>query len=247
MIAIPAMDIIDGSCVRLRMGDYAEKTVYHSNPVDMAKQFADSGLRRLHLVDLDGARAKHVVNLTIIERIANETPLILDVGGGLKTAEDLDAVFHAGAHMATVGSLAALDRELTLSLLETWGADKLILGADCKDGKIAVGGWSTVTNIPVETFVSSYLEAGFRKVISTDISRDGMLNGPSLKLYSSLIDAARTCNCALELIASGGIRNIEDLDMLEKLGLSGAIIGKALYEGAVTTESLAMWQSEREM
>src|SRR5690554_2710950 len=246
MIAIPAMDIIDGSCVRLKMGDYAQKRVYHDDPVEVAKRCSDFGLKRLHLVDLDGARAGHVVNLRVMENIARETDLVIDVGGGLKTEADMESVFNAGAAMATVGSIAAQNRELTLTMLETWGSDRLILGADCRDGLIAVGGWSTVTDLDVDEFVLSYLTAGFISVVSTDIARDGMMNGPSLELYRRLLERVAASKLTMSLIASGGVRSIADLDDLESVGVSGAIIGKALYEGAMTEKALAEWQNARE-
>lgn len=246
MIAIVAMDIIDGSCVRLKMGDYAQKRVYHNNPLEVAKRFADSGLTRLHLVDLDGARAGHVVNLQILEAIAHATDLVIDVGGGLKSEADLDSVFNAGAAMATIGSLAAQNREMTLSMLDTWGPERLILGADCNKGLIAVGGWATVTDLPVDQFVVSYLEEGFTTVVSTDIEKDGMMRGPSLDLYRRLLASATKASLPIDLIASGGIRSLADLEDLKSVGVSGAIIGKALYEGAITEKALAEWQTSRE-
>jgi phosphoribosylformimino-5-aminoimidazole carboxamide ribotide isomerase len=229
MIVIPAMDIIDGSCVRLRMGDYATKQVYATDPVEVAKQFADHGLRRLHLVDLDGARAKRVVNIDVLKRILSSVDLVIDVGGGLHTKEDFQAVFSAGAAMATVGSLAARDRSLTLELLDAWGPQRLILGADCREGSIAVSGWEKTTGIPVVEFVAGYLGAGFSKVISTDISKDGMMEGPSISLYRTLMSAMDARGLHIELIASGGVSSLGDLDELKEAGLSGAIVGKALY------------------
>lgn len=245
MVAIPAMDIIDGSCVRLRMGDYASKQVYGTDPTEMAKMFADTGLSRLHLVDLDGAKAGRVRNLKVLERIAGETDLVIDVGGGLQSRQDFDAVFSAGAAMATVGSLAARDRELTLSLLQTFGPKRLVLGADCREGKIAVSGWETTTDLAVNDFVATYLAAGFRTVVSTDISRDGMMNGPSVELYEALLDDMAIRGLSMELVASGGIRSLTDLDILAEKGLSGAIIGKAMYEGAIEPKALAAWQASQ--
>ncbi len=242
MIAIPAMDIINGSCVRLRMGDYQSKQIYQRQPLDMAKQFADAGLKQLHLVDLDGAKAKHVVNLDVLETIATHTNLSIDVGGGLQSPEDFSSVFSAGAQQATVGSLAAHDRETTLRLLEIWGSDRLILGADCKDGYIAVSGWASVTSLEVHEFIASYIAAGFRKVVTTDIGRDGMLNGPSMQLYQSIMDTMQKKSLSIELIASGGIRNLEDIQALAKANLAGAIIGKALYEGYLSPIEIAEWQ-----
>lgn len=246
MMTIPAMDIIDGACVRLRMGDYSTKRVYHGSPLDQAKIFADAGLERLHLVDLDGAKAGHVVNLNVLESIARHTDLIIDVGGGIQSSDDFSAVFSAGAAMATVGSLAARDRETTLAMLDTWGSEKLILGADCKDGMIAVSGWASVTNLDIDSFVASYLQAGFYRVVSTDIGRDGMLNGPAIDLYRHLIQSMRAQSLSMELIASGGIRSITDLKALEQAGLAGAIVGKALYEGLIDIEELGAWQGGKE-
>ncbi len=243
MVIIPAMDIIDGHYVRLKMGDYTKKEVYGEDPLAMAKKIADAGLKRLHLVDLDGAKAKHIVNLIVLEKIARHTPLIIDVGGGLQSKQDFSDVFSAGASMATVGSLAAKQRNLTVELLRYWGPDKLILGADCREGMIAVGGWEQTTDLPLFDFVASYLKEGFTKVISTDISRDGMLNGPSIELYVELMQAMEDKGYKMELIASGGVRSIEDLDKLHSEKLSGAIIGKALYEGLVTVTDLVAWQA----
>ncbi len=244
MIAIPAMDIIGGSCVRLRMGDYDTKQVYATDPVEVAKRFAGSGLRRLHLVDLDGARAKQVRNLDMLERISASVDLTIDVGGGLQSAQDFSSVFDAGAAMATVGSLAARDRNLTLELLHRWGSERLILGADCRDGMIAVSGWESTTDLPVVDFIAGYLSSGFTKVVSTDISRDGMMSGPALALYEAIMSRAARDGLAIELIASGGIRSLGDLEVLSRAGLSGAIIGKAIYEGAIDIVRLAAWQAK---
>lgn len=242
-VAIPAMDIIDGACVRLRMGDYTSKHVYHTEPLEMAKAFVDAGLGRLHLVDLDGAKAGHTVNLKVLESIATHTDLIVDVGGGLQSPQDFASVFSAGAWMATVGSIAAKDRETTLSILATWGAKRLILGADCKDGMIAVSGWTAITSLHVLEFILSYLREGFSQVVSTDIGRDGMLNGPAVELYRDLLLLAQSHSLKMDLIASGGIRSISDLDVLRDMGLSGAIVGKALYEGLIDPKELSTWQS----
>lgn len=244
--AIPAMDIIDGSCVRLRMGDYSSKQVYHADPLEMAKAFVDAGLKRLHLVDLDGAKAGHTVNLKVLEAIARDTDLIIDVGGGLQSPQDFASVFSAGAWMATVGSLAAKDRETTLSILETWGTKRLILGADCKDRMIAVSGWTATTSQHIQDFVVSYVKAGFSQVVSTDIGRDGMLNGPAVELYRDVLQAVEAQAMKIDLIASGGIRSLDDLEILRGMGLSGAIVGKALYEGYIDPKDLSDWQSMKE-
>ncbi|MFA5468952.1 MAG: 1-(5-phosphoribosyl)-5-[(5-phosphoribosylamino)methylideneamino] imidazole-4-carboxamide isomerase [Sphaerochaetaceae bacterium] len=242
MEIIPAMDIIEGAFVRLEQGDYAAKTVYGSDPVEMGKRIERAGLKRLHLVDLEGAKAKKVVNLKVLEALAEGTSLVIDVGGGLQTKQDFADVFNAGAQMATIGSLAARDRDLTLELLEQWGSEKLILGADSLEGKIAVSGWQETTSYPLFDFIATYLEAGFVKVIATDISRDGMLKGSSLPLYSRLLSGFKELALQIELIASGGVSSLQELDALSQLGLSGAIIGKALYEGIVTLEELASWR-----
>lgn len=241
MDIIPAIDIIGGAYVRLRRGDYSQKRVYGESPLAMAKEMVDAGIKRLHLVDLDGAKAKRVVNLKVLEEIAQNTPLIIDVGGGLQSEQDFKEVFNAGAHMATVGSLAARNRHLTLQLLETYGNDKLILGADSLDGMIAVSGWQEATAFPLFDFVTSYLEAGFTKVIATDIDRDGMLSGSALGLYKNLLGHLNNLQLPVELIASGGVNSLDDLRALKEAGLSGAIIGKALYEGIITLKELTPW------
>ncbi|MGI6432626.1 MAG: HisA/HisF-related TIM barrel protein [Sphaerochaetaceae bacterium] len=237
MEPIPAMDIINAQCVRLRMGDYNTKKVYSSDPLAMAKQFEQAGLKRLHLVDLDGAKQKRFVNTEVLRLLTKNTNLIIDVGGGLQSIEDFELVFGCGAAMATVGSLAASSVELTLKLLDIWGPQRLILGADCRDGKIAVAGWTDTTNLDILQFLKDYTAKGFVQVISTDIGRDGMLNGPAIELYKQILQTIPT----IELIASGGIRSLDDLNELSHLGLKGAIIGKALYEGAIELESLGVW------
>ena len=246
MIAIAAMDIIDGSCVRLCKGDYASKRVYGMDPVQMAKNMESSGLKRLHLVDLDGAKTGHVVNHGILKRIAQETGLVVDVGGGLKSEDDFSTVFDNGAAMATVGSLAAKDRHTAVRLLRKWGPDRLLLGADCRDGLIAVSGWTQNTSLPLHDFVKEYVREGFTSVVSTDIARDGMLSGPAVAMYRELLAVLAEAGWFPSLIASGGVRNLGDLDELAKVGLSGAIVGKALYEGSVTAASLASWQAAQE-
>ncbi len=247
MIVIPAMDLIDGCCVRLSKGDYTSKRVYSEDPVAIAKELEAAGLRYLHLVDLDGAKAGHVVNHRVLERITGATSLLVDVGGGLKTPEDFALVFACGAARATVGSLAATDRDTTLDLLEQWGPERLSLGADCKDGLIAVSGWQTTTSLQLHEFTRDYLRAGFKTVISTDIARDGMLSGAATRMYQDLAARMREDGLSLELVASGGVRSLADLDELAAAGLWGAIVGKALYEGAVTAAGLADWQARQEV
>jgi len=237
MKIIPAIDIIEGSCVRLVKGDYAQKTTYSSDPLAVAQQYEDAGLQYLHLVDLDGARAGRVVNHKVIEKISRHTSLHIDVGGGIKSREDVLKVIASGADEVTLGSLSVKDRELTLSLLEEFSAERLILGADCIEGLIAVSGWQERTDHTVQDFVASYVANGFRKIVSTDISRDGMLNGPSFELYESLQKAVDGTK-GIKIVASGGIRSIEDLEMLREKGLWGAIIGKALFENRISLTEL---------
>ncbi len=181
---IPAIDIIDGKCVRLSQGDYNQKTIYNENPLEVAKMFESAGIKRLHLVDLDGAKAKHIVNYKVLENIASKTKLIIDFGGGLKSGKDLKIAFNSGASMITGGSIAVKEKEIFLSWLEEYGSEKIILGADAKDGMIAVSGWLEATELPVIDFISGYQKEGIKKVISTDISRDGMLIGPAFDLYT---------------------------------------------------------------
>lgn len=240
MDIIPAIDIIEGACVRLSQGDYSLKKEYASDPLEMAKRFEAHGLKRLHLVDLEGAKGGAIVNLKSLERIAGNTGLVIDFGGGIKSHEDLRDAFNAGAHMVTCGSVAAKDPSLVESWLALYGPEKLILGADAKEGMIATHGWLETTSLKVGPFIDSYLSKGFFRVICTDIALDGMLSGPSFALYEELL-ASRP---SLHLIASGGISSIEDVYALHKAGLGGAIIGKALYEGGVTLEALRRFKEE---
>lgn len=242
MEVIAAIDIIDGRCVRLRQGDYDQATFYQDNPVDIAKRLSDAGLQRLHLVDLDGAKAGYPVNVSVIEKIAQSTSLVIDVGGGLKSGADFARVFNAGAAMATVGTLAATNRELTQALLKQWGPSRLILGADGKDGKVAVSGWNKVTDLPLVDYICGYLCEGFTTVICTDISKDGMLSGPSVDLYREIIAKATSYGLMIRLIASGGVTSIQDLHELTACGCTGAIVGKALHEGLLTVKELSEFQ-----
>jgi phosphoribosylformimino-5-aminoimidazole carboxamide ribotide isomerase len=227
---IPAIDIIDGKCVRLSQGDYDRKTVYNDDPLEVARMFEDAGIRRLHLVDLDGAKAHQIVNQKVLERIANNTKLVIDFGGGLKSDNDLEIAFNSGAAMVTGGSIAVKSPEIFLSWIEKFGADRIILGADAKNGMIAVGGWQEATELPILDFIGSYIKKGIHKVISTDISRDGMLSGPSIDLYKQIIDKFPK----LELIASGGIATMQDIIELDEMGVPGVITGKAIYEGRIS-------------
>jgi len=236
---IPAIDLIDAKCVRLSQGDYNQKTVYNENPLEVAKMFEDAGITRLHLVDLDGAKAKHIVNYKVLETIASKTSLVIDFGGGLKSDEDLRIAFESGAQMVTGGSIAVKDRETFLSWIEKYGADKIILGADAKDKKIAVSGWLEVSELPIIEFIESYTSKGIQKVISTDIARDGMLTGPSIDLYREIMEQFPN----LELIASGGIASMKDIIELDEMGVPGVITGKAIYEGRISLEEIKKYIS----
>lgn len=233
MRIIPAIDIIDGKCVRLSKGDYDTKKIYNENPVEVAKEFEDFGIQYLHLVDLDGAKAKKIINQKVIENIAKNTNLIIDFGGGIRSEEDLQKAFDSGAKKVTLGSIAVVNPELCLAWLEKFGAEKLILGADCLDRKIKTSGWLENSETDVVDFIKEYQKKGFREVVCTDISKDGMLQGPSTALYQEIIE-----NSTIELIASGGISNIEDVQKIKKIGCAGTIIGKAIYEGRISLEDL---------
>lgn len=233
MRIIPAIDIIDGKCVRLSKGDYETKKIYNENPVEVAKEFEDFGIQYLHLVDLDGAKAKKIINQKVIENIAKKTNLIIDFGGGIRSEEDLQKAFDSGAKKVTLGSIAVVNPELCLAWLEKFGAEKLILGADCLDKKIKTSGWLENSETDVVDFIKEYQKKGFKEVVCTDISKDGMLQGPSTGLYQEIIE-----NSTIELIASGGISNIEDVQKMKKIGCAGTIIGKAIYEGRISLEDL---------
>ena len=233
MRIIPAIDIIDGKCVRLSKGDYETKKIYNENPVEVAKEFEDFGIQYLHLVDLDGAKAKKIINQKVIENIAKNTNLIIDFGGGIRSEEDLQKAFDSGSKKVTLGSIAVVNPELCLAWLEKFGAEKLILGADCLDRKIKTSGWLENSETDVVDFIKEYQKKGFKEVVCTDISKDGMLQGPSTELYQEIIE-----NSTIELIASGGISNIEDVQKMKEIGCAGTIIGKAIYEGRISLEDL---------
>lgn len=237
---IPAIDLIDAKCVRLSQGDYNQKTVYNENPLEVAKMFEGAGITRLHLVDLDGAKAKHIVNYRVLETIASKTNLVIDFGGGLKSDNDLHIAFESGAQMVTGGSIAVKNRETFLSWMETYGAEKIILGADARDKMIAVSGWLEVSELPIVEFIESYTSRGIQKVISTDIARDGMLSGPSFELYKEILEQFP----GLELIASGGIASMKDIIDLDEMGVPGAITGKAIYENRISLEEIAKYLSK---
>ncbi len=231
---IPAIDLIEGKCVRLSRGDYAHTKIYNEDPLEVARSFEDHGLTRLHLVDLDGAKANHVVNWKVLEKISAKTSLVIDVGGGLKSDQDLHIVFNAGASMATIGSIAVKDRDLFCKWLDQYGPEKIILGADVRERKIAVSGWQETSEIEIVDFLSDYLNRGVKQVLCTDIAKDGMLEGTSIELYKELVDHFHQ----LSLIASGGITAIDELYKLDEAGVKGAIIGKAIYEGKISLNEL---------
>ncbi len=232
---IPAIDLIDGKCVRLSQGDYEAKKVYNEDPLEVAKMFEGAGIRRLHLVDLDGAKAKHIVNQSVLEKIASNTSLIIDFGGGVQSDEDIEIAFNSGASMVTGGSIAIRNKELFTSWITRYGADKIILGADCKDHKIAVSGWQEATSVEVIPFIGDYNQKGISKVVCTDISKDGMLQGPSIDLYKDILNVFPN----LYLIASGGVSCFQDILDLEKSGVPAVILGKAIYENRVTLKELS--------
>jgi len=237
---IPAIDIIDGHCVRLTQGDYNQQTTYDADPVDIAKAFEDAGVKRLHTVDLDGARSSHVVNARTIERIATATRLVIDFGGGIKSTEDLRTAFNAGAAMVTVGSLAVKNPSLFLSWAEEFGADRFILGADAKNGRISISGWKEEDGQELMPFVKGYFEKGIRQVLCTDISRDGMLQGPAVELYQELM--ARFPD--LHLIASGGVSSMDDIRRLDEAGIPAVVFGKAFYEGRISLKDIEAYASK---
>lgn len=234
MFIIPAIDIIDGKCVRLEQGQYDRKQVYHDDPLEMAKMFEDHGIERLHLVDLDGAKASHVVNWKVLERIASNTSLRIDFGGGIKSQKDLEIVFNSGAKQATGGSIAAEKPELFFDWLDQFGAEKLILGADLKDGFVATRGWLHTTDKSWSGFLEGFVDKGVKYVICTDISKDGMLQGPSITLYKEMMEQYPE----MQLIASGGVSSMEDLEELREIGCYGAIVGKAIYEKNISLADL---------
>ncbi len=231
---IPAIDLIDGKCVRLQKGDYQQKTVYNDSPLDVAKQFEDVGIKRLHLVDLDGAKDQHVVNLPVLEEIATNTSLEIDFGGGIKSNTDIHRVFNAGAAMATIGSVAVKNKELFISWLKKYGSGRIILGADVLGGKIAISGWYDVTELSLEDFVDYFVKMGVSKVLCTDISKDGMLEGTSTDLYQEL----QAKFPGLQIIASGGLADISEVEQLDQMDIFGVIIGKAIYEGRIKLHEL---------
>ncbi len=233
MRIIPAIDIINGKCVRLTKGDYRLKKVYNDNPVEVAKQFEDHGIKYLHLVDLDGAKSKHIVNHNILKEIKTKTNLKVDFGGGIKSDSDIEKAFENGADQVTAGSIALKNRELFVNWLKKYGPGKIILGADFKERKIATDGWMQNSEADVLEFCKEYQKEGVSYVVCTDISKDGMLQGPSLGVYKEILD-----NVSVNLIASGGISSIDDLKKVKAIGCEGAIIGKAIYEGKIKIKDI---------
>lgn len=232
---IPAIDILHGKCVRLTQGDYSSQKIYNENPLEVARQFEDSGLNRLHLVDLDGAKQGRIKNWNVLETIAGKTKLIIDFGGGIGAAEDLRIVFDSGAAFAAVGSIAVKNEKLFREWMSAFSPEKFILGADVRDEKIAISGWTVDTEIQILDFIDKFKNAGIQQIFCTDIKMDGALNGPSLELYKKILERFPDLN----FIASGGVRSMDDVFALEEIGCRGVIIGKAIYEGMITLKDLA--------
>ncbi|HEV7331022.1 MAG TPA: 1-(5-phosphoribosyl)-5-[(5-phosphoribosylamino)methylideneamino]imidazole-4-carboxamide isomerase [Flavisolibacter sp.] len=234
MEIIPAIDIIEGKCVRLTHGDYSQKKIYNEHPLEVARQFEDAGLQRLHLVDLDGAKAGSVKNWKVLETLAGKTSMVIDFGGGIKSEKDVQIVFDSGAALATVGSMAVKEKETFVQWLLKWGAEKFLLGADVKGEKLTISGWLEQTEIWIYDFIEDYIQKGVQQVFCTDVSKDGALEGPSTELYKSIIQKFPD----LHFIASGGVSSIDDVYQLQDIGCKGVIIGKAIYEGRVQLADL---------
>ncbi|HRA12142.1 MAG TPA: 1-(5-phosphoribosyl)-5-[(5-phosphoribosylamino)methylideneamino]imidazole-4-carboxamide isomerase [Chitinophagaceae bacterium] len=234
MTIIPAIDIIDGKCVRLTKGDYSQKTIYNEDPLDVALQFEDAGLQRLHLVDLDGAKAGDVKNWKVLEKIAGKTKLSIDFSGGISTQNNLEITFNSGATFASIGSIAVKDEFTFTGWLLAYGADKFIIGADVKEEQILIKGWTESTSLTVFELIDKYKLKGVKQFFCTDISKDGLLEGPSVDLYKKIINE----HPSIDLIASGGVSTIKDLEELREVGCSGAIIGKAIYENKISLTDL---------
>lgn len=232
---IPAIDIIEGKCVRLNQGDYSQKKVYNENPLEVAKMFEGAGLTNLHLVDLDGAKAKKVINYRVLEQIASRTNLVIDFGGGIQSDEDLHIAFESGAQMVTGGSVAIKDQSLFEKWLSSYGANRIILGADAKDRMVAVSGWQEQSERDVVNFIDEYVQKGVKRVISTDVSKDGMLQGLSLELYAEIMDVCPQ----VDLIASGGVSSMDDIYKVAEMDMVGVIVGKAIYEGCITISDIS--------
>jgi phosphoribosylformimino-5-aminoimidazole carboxamide ribotide isomerase len=231
---IPAIDIINGQCVRLTKGDYNQKTVYHDSPAEVAQSFAQIGFQRLHVVDLDGAKSKHIVNVEALQAITSHTKLTVDFGGGIKTDADIEQAFNHGASMVTVGSIAVTQPSLFISWMKKYGADRLILGADVRNGKISINGWKEDSEEDLLPFLKKYVDAGVHNVLCTEISKDGTLQGPAIDLYKEVMSAYPD----LHLIASGGVSSIDDIKALDAAGIPAVVFGKAIYEGRIDLNEL---------
>ena len=236
---IPAIDIIDGKCVRLTKGDYNNKKIYNENPVTVAQEFEKQGFRRLHIVDLDGAKSNHIVNVDILKRITSETNLIVDFGGGIKTDNDIELAFQNGATMVTIGSIAVTQPKLFVSWIDKYGPERIILGADVRNGKISINGWKEDSTEELLPFLKYYIDKGINKVLCTDISKDGMLQGTAIELYKSVMREYPS----LQLIASGGVSCLSDIIELEKNGIPAVVFGKAIYEGKINLNELWEWRN----
>ena len=238
---IPAIDIINGQCVRLTKGDYDQKTVYNNSPAEVAKEFEQLGFQRLHVVDLDGAKSKHIVNSAVLSQITTETSLTTDFGGGIKTDEDIEKAFAAGASMVTVGSIAVTQPELFIGWLRKYGAERMILGADVRNGKISINGWKEDSEEDLLPFLQKYIEAGVKTVLCTEISKDGTLQGPAIELYKRVMEKYPQ----LHLIASGGVACMDDIKALEAAGIPAVVFGKAIYEGRIDLKELMDWRNSK--
>jgi phosphoribosylformimino-5-aminoimidazole carboxamide ribotide isomerase len=236
---IPAIDIINGQCVRLTKGDYDQKTVYHDSPADVACEFEEIGFQRLHIVDLDGAKSKHIVNCSVLRRVTTETHLVVDFGGGIKTDEDIEKAFDNGAAMVTIGSIAVTQPELFMGWMEKYGSERLILGADVRNGKISINGWKEDSTEDLLPFLRKYIDAGVKNVLCTEISKDGTLQGPAIELYQRVMETYPD----IHLIASGGVSCIDDIKALDKAGIPAVVFGKAIYEGKINLKELWDWQN----
>ena len=237
---IPAIDLIGGKCVRLTKGDYDTQKVYNEDPVAVAREFEEYGFKRLHVVDLDGARSKHVVNHKVLERMAQATNLIIDFGGGIKTDEDIRIATENGAQMVTVGSVAVTQPDLFLGWLQQLGSERIILGADVKNGRISINGWKEDSSDELIPFLDKYIQRGVQKVLCTEISKDGTLQGPATALYREIMTQFPQCH----LIASGGVSSMNDLQELDQAGIPAVVFGKAIYEGRIALKDLALWMEE---
>lgn len=236
---IPAIDIINGQCVRLTKGDYDQKTVYRDSPAEVAREFEELGFKRLHVVDLDGAKSKHIVNTEVLQAITKTTHLRVDFGGGIKTDKDIETAFENGAEMVTIGSIAVTHPERFIAWLQKYGAERLILGADVRNGKISINGWKEDSTEDLLPFLKKYIEAGVKNVLCTEISKDGTLQGPAIELYRSVMKEYPD----LHLIASGGVSSIEDIQALNEAGIPAVVFGKAIYEGKINLKELWDWQN----